>query len=611
MKYIKGLVLVPAIGLLSGAFLNAKQVDVQTAHTVATNFIAQKQKSNDVDVVLKDKILLKEQGTGLNVAYYIFDVNNNNGFVLVSGDDVVKPILAYSIDKQFEIGTTQSPETKYWTNVYYQQINYITTNNIKAEKDVTAQWSFLANSNNGTANKPNNFVAPLLTTTWDQGRYYNINTPGTGNGKTPVGCVATAMAQIMKYWDAPTTGVGSYDYTHQTYGNLSADFGATTYSWASMPNSLSQSSPMGYKQAVSLLGYHCAISVKMNFAPGGSGAYVLAWNNNTPCAENAFKNYFNYRNSIEGVYRDDYTDAQWIDLLKSELDLSRPILYAGYGSAGGHAFVFDGYDDNNLFHINWGWGGMSNGYFTVDNLAPSALGIGGGGGNFNTDQQALIKIEPLLPGQVNDTLGLAMNSAINMAATTIEEGDGFTVEASIKNIGQLDFLAGSLQAQIYNSADSTPKIYFNRQTNQSLANGNNETYTFTTNGIASLSPGNYFIRIQHTDINNTWKSVADDNSHLNFLPITVVERGTSTKDLALANAITLYPNPANDKINIDTKSFSGAINAIKLFDLQGRLVNALQGKQQAISTSNLSEGVYYLQIVTTDGVLNKKFVVKH
>ena len=611
MKYTKGLFLVPAVALLTGSFSNAKQVNEQVALKVATNFIAKKASGRSVAVVLKDRVLLQDQGVGQNVAYYIFDVNNSNGFVMVAGDDLVKPILAYSTDKEFQTGVEQSPETKYWTNIYTQQINYIVANNIAAEKDVVAQWEQLSTANGSTANKPTNIVLPMVATTWNQGNFYNIYTPGSGNTKTPVGCVATAMAQIMKYWDAPTAGTGTYSYNHQTYGALSADFGATSYQWSSMPNSLTQSSPLMYKEAVSLLGYHCAVAVRMDFAPNGSGAQVLAWNNNSRSAENAFKNHFGYKNTIDGVYREDYTDPQWLTLLKTELDNARPILYAGFGNSGGHAFVFDGYDENSLFHINWGWGGMSDGYFTVDNLAPSALGIGGGGGNFNDGQQALIKIEPLLPGQANDTLGLALNSAVSISDATIEVGQAFSVEASIKNIGQLDLLSGAIQVQIYNLADSTPKIFFSRFSNQNLAMGTDSTYVFSTNGIASLSAGDYFIRIRHTDINSTWLDVADADGNINYVPFTVIADPTSTKDLALANAITLYPNPANDKITIDTKSFTGNVNSIKIFDLQGRLVNALQGKQQAISTSNLSEGVYYLQIVTTDGVLNKKFVVKH
>src|SRR5690606_19370952 len=147
-----------------------------------------------------------------------------------------------------------------------------------------------------------------------------------------------------------------------------------------------------------------------------------------------------YDEEIEGLMRDYYSDAVWISKLKTELDEGRPVLYTGFGDLGGHAFVFDGYNDdvnNVFFHINWGWSGNSNGYFVIDDLSPDALGVGGGGGNFNDGQEALINIKPaaIVPK-------LAINAALSASQTDIEPGAAFTIEANLKNTGTGDLVNG-------------------------------------------------------------------------------------------------------------------------------------------------------------------------
>jgi hypothetical protein len=600
------------LGISMGSAALAKQVDEQTAKTAATNFIASKMGNKAIHVSLKAKYSLQETGHEKYNTYYIFNVNEDNGFVVVAADDIIKPILAYSTNSPFEVGNNESPETDYWMNIYSNEIYYALTHGHTATEEVTAQWQLLSEGGN-VANKPTSFVDPLLTTRWNQGQYYDIYTPGSGPLKTPVGCVATAMAQIMKYWDAPTTGTGSYSYTHPSYGTLSADFGATTYQWGIMPNALTSASSQAAKEAVSLLGYHCAVSVKMDFGPDGSGSFVLAWNSGTRCAENSFKNHFGYKPTIQGVERADYTEANWIALLKSELDAERPILYAGYGQVGGHAFVFDGYDESDLFHINWGWGGMSNGYFTVNNLAPSALGIGGGGGNFNSGQQALIKIEPSQPG---DTLNMVLNSNITVSAPQINKGDPFTVTAAIRNLGTFDF-GGILSAGVYNSTDSSLVSYVQYLSNQTILGGNDTTLTFSTNGINAMVAGEYFIKaIYRQEGATSWTAVPEDNGFINRVNIVVVDapNPTGIHNSSLENSISVYPNPSNETLTIDTKGFNGKVNAVNILNIQGQKVtgtnNIISGKIE-ISTQQLANGFYFIRLETDQGTIARKFVVKH
>lgn len=612
MKRISSLFL---LSVIMGGTLFAKQVDEQTAILVANRFIGSKISGLKTEQV---KLLTKRSaqdvsGVPINT-YYVFDINNKNGFVVISGDDIVKPVLAYSTTYAFQTGSEMSPETSYWMGLYQDQIAFAVQHNITATQEVKDSWEFYKATGGSSANKPTNSVSPMTTTTWNQGTYYDIYTPGTGSTKTPVGCVATAMAQIMKYWDAPTTGTGSYTYNHATYGTQSADFGATTYQWGFMPNSLGSSSSQVSKNAVSLLGYHCAVSVKMDFAPAGSGSQVLAWSNNSRCAENAFKNNFGYKTTIEGLYRDDYNDSQWDNLLKTELDHARPILYAGFGDAGGHAFVFDGYDENGMFHINWGWGGMSNGYFTVDNLAPSALGIGGGGGNFNNGQQALVKIEPLVPG---DTLNMVLNAPLTVSAPSIQKGVAFSVSNGIWNRGTFDF-SGILTAGIYREEDSSFVAFVQYLSNAELLGGADSSFTYNSNGINSMIAGNYFIKALYRPVSATsWLLVPDDNGFTNRVSLTVTDTTAATginNMAALENAFTVYPNPARDKISVGIKNFNGKVSSIGLFNLQGQKINVIE----SISTSNitipvnqLTKGIYDLRIRTDQGSINKKIVVSH
>ena len=196
-------------------------------------------------------------------------------------------------------------------------------------------------------------------------------------GHAFTGCTITAMAQIMKYWNYPTKGTGSHSYSHPTYGNLSADFGSTTYQWSQMPNSVTSQN-----DAVATLMYHCGVSLETDYGPSASGAFD---------PRDALVQYFNYSSNAMLVNRGGFTNSDWIRMLKTELDLRHPIWYTGSGFFG-HSFICDGYQDADYFHFNWGWSGTSDGYFYIGNLNP-------GGNTLNENQFALISI---IPGSLPD-----------------------------------------------------------------------------------------------------------------------------------------------------------------------------------------------------------------
>lgn len=321
---------------------------------------------------------------------FIFHFNDDEGFVIVSADDSAFPILGYGTDN---VAGEMGPETRFWLSQYENEIAAIAAGVIRNDNPILAeyiarQWNSLL-SCDWVEPKNGNMVPAMLRTRWNQSPYYNYFCPSG----TPVGCVATAMAQIMKYWNHPVKGTGSHSY-YTSYGMLSANFDSTYYDWDNMPYRITSTSSMTEVNAVGILSYHAGVAVEMNYNPSGSGAQVLSYYS-SPSSRSAFVNYFGYKESQYGVYKRDYSDANWVQLLKDEINAGRPILYAGYDNSAGHAFVFDGYNSNGQFHVNWGWGGAYNGFFSIGALNPGGGGVGTNTSNtFNSSNLALIGIEP-------------------------------------------------------------------------------------------------------------------------------------------------------------------------------------------------------------------------
>lgn len=350
-------------------WLFATSVSLDKAKEVANNFY--NHYSNKSNVKVSDVVTYQKEGL---TTFYVF-IYDQNGYVIISADDAVTPVLGYSVNENFDKNNIPV-NTKKWFESYSSQIKYIVDNNL-SNRITAKEWSKIQNN---VFEKSNLAVTPLCTTTWDQGCYYNAMCPADAGamwtcGRVYTGCVATAMAQIMKFWNYPTNGVGTFTYTDPTYGAQTVDFGNTTYNWGSMPNNVTSSNT-----AVATLMYHCGVSVKMTYGTSGSGAY--SWD-----VPNALISYFNYSPTAEIKFLADFTSQNWITMLKTELDAGRPVYYSGTDGSAGHAFVCDGYDNTNKFHFNWGWSGSSNGYYAIGSLNPA-------GSNFNLDNSAIIRIKP-------------------------------------------------------------------------------------------------------------------------------------------------------------------------------------------------------------------------
>tara|TARA_Y100001968_G_scaffold291457_1_gene295896 strand:+ start:636 stop:3557 length:2922 start_codon:yes stop_codon:yes gene_type:complete len=340
--------------LILASFLFSMPVDNIVVRNIAFNF-----NNNQLEIENIDTYNVNDE-----IVFYIVNFKPS-GFLLISGDDKLKPIIGYSYNSVFDKNNLPE-QLEVLLDVYAQNYFDIITNQNFVSQEVENLWKNYILDGFSIARD----IEPLITANWDQGGSWNDQCPGNAL----VGCVAVSMAQIMYYWGSPYTGSGNTNYYHSDYGLIQADFENTEYDFDSMfDNSATASSQ--------LLLFHSGVSVEMNYGESGSGAYVCYTNVN---AKNSLRDYFNYDDAIQCVSRNNYNENQWKELLFDQLDRGWPIIYRAYtdGGGAGHAWNVDGYSGD-LFHCNWGWGGSSNGYFDINSM-----------NGFNVDQGATINIVP-------------------------------------------------------------------------------------------------------------------------------------------------------------------------------------------------------------------------
>ncbi|MCK5764858.1 MAG: C10 family peptidase [Bacteroidales bacterium] len=343
-------------------------VNKEDARKVAINAYYEKVNQYDQGISFTDVIVTYEHTTNHNgiPAYYAFDFTAG-GFMIISADDAYDPIIGYSFKGDYPKGEHAYVYSSYMQG-FVDQIAYIRENNIQPDEAIASDWKHLLTdeiSGLNTFRDPKD-VDPLLTSTWNQDSPYNLMCPEDGGGSgghVYVGCVATAMSAIMHYYRYPINGTGDHCYTpgNLSYGVQCADFENTYYEWNGMMDDINSRNPM----PIAELGYHCAVSVNMNFGPDGSGSYSFI----VPNRLNAF---WRYNNSVY-LEKSSYSLTSWIAILKGDIDIDRPLYYSGSSTSGGHAFVCDGYQGDN-FHFNFGWSGYGNGYYSLNDVGGFYMG---------------------------------------------------------------------------------------------------------------------------------------------------------------------------------------------------------------------------------------------
>ncbi len=453
----------------------AERVSEEDAALVASNFMNVATATPGALKAPAKGMVLKANGNASENNFYIYENANGEGWVMIAADDVVRPVLAYSETGSFNTDDMPS-NLRHWLRGYNKQIAHA-AQNTAATEEVKNEWRRLRSGAHRLTATP--VVAPLIQTTWDQDNPYWNLCPKKGGKNTYVGCVATSMAQVMKYWEWPKRGVGSHSvYVGTT--KYTVDFGATTYDWENMTNSYSGSSTSAQKTAVATLMYHCGVAVDMQYgtyAEGGSGAFTIDWNgmytrHGYMCSETALPEFFGYdASTIKGYARDGWTEGgmrswtkdEWIAMLKEELDAERPIMYDGIGcddpedyeTCYGHSFICDGYDSEDYFHFNWGWSGSCNGYYELDALSPTEPGSGGGNGDYNYEHCVIVGIQPAAP---LDTVVVTWMVNDEVFATTDCCYGNYVLPGSEPQTCQdRKFIGWCTQADYY-SADSIPEL---------------------------------------------------------------------------------------------------------------------------------------------------------
>ncbi len=321
------------------------------------------------------------RGTVSAPAYYVFSRGKGQGYVIVSADDQTDAVLGYTDSGDFDYASLPG-NMRAWLDDCEAQLM-----DLRRVSQTDASGRAHAPKRVGAV--PTHPAIPmLLTCRWNQGAPYNNECPLYTDGRRCVtGCVATAMAQIMyhqraKSVDKTTAAIPSYNTGEIAVKGIAK---GAPLDWANMRDD--GGSTTAQKLAVAQLMHYCGVSVEMGYTSGSSGAYSSK-------VGEALKKYFGYGSSVQYVGRYAYTNVTWDALIYNELAHGNPVYLSGANSEAGHAFVCDGYDGKRNFHINWGWGGQSDGFYLLNKLTPGSQGIGGSNDGYNDYQEAVIGIVP-------------------------------------------------------------------------------------------------------------------------------------------------------------------------------------------------------------------------
>lgn len=403
------------VGAVSAHALTAEQAWSRVA---GTRNLAQKVRgiSNDVPKLVNTVNLADGKP-----AYYTF--NTGDRTVFVSADNVAAPVLGYTEAEVADLNQIP-PAMAYMLDTYAREIEWARAQGLQSDY-----------TRSGVNDRE--AVPPLVTTRWNQDSPYNDLCPYKKGIRTYTGCVATAMTQAMGYYRYPVIGHGTAEYSWENQ-TLSVDLSESPIRWNDILPTYTESEPgtESQRSAIAALMRDCGYALHMKYGlaeDNGSDAYVY----NIP---HVLVNNYDYDKGVRCEHHIFYSQTEWERMMYDELSASRPIVYAGRGEGGGHAFICDGYQGNGLFHINWGWNGKSDGYFALSALDPYTLGAGGGSGGFNKDQQAVIGIQLPQPESVAPVPYVGITTDISASAIDyrlkIRADDDGSLSGTFHNLGR-------------------------------------------------------------------------------------------------------------------------------------------------------------------------------
>ena len=430
-----------------------------------------------------DKIVAElvhiESRSGINL-YYIFNIPSFHGYVIVTADNRLKPVIGCNTNKIYEHNSSKPPAYEYWMRERAESIYSYVSNLSQSDKpdDIHPAWSTLLKTNRSIQSRTTT-IGPLLTSCWSQGCHFNALCPYDLNGpcdSCKVGCIAVAMAQIMHYWNFPGKGNGDYGYYPPNYPYQYANFGNTLYNWVNMPWDLANS-------CIAELCYHCGVSTSTKYGPGESGASNLA-------ARYAYVNYFGYSQSATIISRAGLSDEDWNNLIKGEISATppRPIQYGGddqFIDGSSHAWVIDGYSDAtgiDLYHFAWGWlNCLDNDWWTLED-----------NDHYNYFHEAVMIIMPSVinaPGNVSATDG-AYTNKVTISWTAVPYASHYKVYRSTTSESLGTAISEWIEETTFDDNTCTPGVtYYYRIKAASSSEGHNISDQSDYNdGWRKLSP---------------------------------------------------------------------------------------------------------------------------
>ena len=551
----------------------AQTVSPDDAMAKALSFISKARKVKATNGASAQSLSLAYTSkAGDETYYYVFN-NAQDGYIIIGGDEAAQDVLGYSNSGTFNYD--KLPENMKWFLACYdKQISSV----IKQVKEGKISAADVAKAKRAPRKAPKTNIDYLLQTTWDQGGPFNCMHPFnidndffTDDGyAVATGCVATAGAQIMKFHEWPTTGVGSHTDIYSFAGYTPfANFGETIYLWDKMNDEYDICSYNGDEAdiAVGTLMYHVGVAVDMKFGQlmsGGSGA-------DTRKLATALETYFKYSKGITYHERTYYSDEQWEDMVYGELAAGRPVLYGGQQESGSaHAFVCDGYKDG-LYHINWGWSGIYNDYFLLtptaasgSALCPEGSGSGGGeaGEGYYMSQHIGIGITPDRNG-TSQPVKSAFTRGITLVTTATTPGGNISIDGYYCGNSSVVAQAYNVKMKFTNVADeSDVTIGTYTRTTRELSSGYSESSSEAFIAPYTLEPGqSYYVTMMYENSDGEYVDMPQpQNWEPQVLDVTEPAGVALSKELIIDNGG--YMSKTNGEVHFALKNYDSQTSQI-------------------------------------------------
>ncbi len=491
MKKIVSLAILIVFTLLS----SANPITPNKALSKAKSFVSKKPVANK-----SMKLAYSPMDENGNVPFYVFNMGKKNGFIIISGNDETDDVLAYTDSGEFSY--EEMPE------------------NMKAWLDLCSQSMSIGNkvkSKTSNGIHPTDVIAPLITTKWGQYYPYNSKCPSYKGQLCRAGCTAVALAQVMNYHQFPTDTTNAIpSYTTSSYRIKMPKLAGTVFDWGLMADSLSSTSSQDSINEVAKLILYCGQATDMNYTPSGSGAFTYLIPERLP-------KYFNYPSTMHYVYRESYDEQGWDSLLVNELLHNQPVIYTAYTNVPlGHTFICDGYDGNGLFHINWGWNGVGDGYYRISVAYATEEGLSSNVKNYHLSlrQTALVGLKT---SGTDDYVAPSETFRL-FSRPSIKNGREYTRSKTTTNFTvpyiSMSFINTTEKSQNLSTglglySDAGKLVTIVAQTTTSLASGASKEYEVSKISFGgNITEGHYAIKAMYKpEGSSTWRPMegTDEN----------------------------------------------------------------------------------------------------